>query len=109
MPGSPHVTVIEEGGGGRRPESARHALASASITLTLAILGSSVLPIPYAFSRLGVLPGLAIMLVVAASNSLSGTLLLRCASSLDKGTFESLAETVGGPTWKVRAAACVCG
>ena len=65
--------------------------------------GSSVLPLPFAFSRLGVLPGLVLMLAVALANALVGTLLLRCASSLDKHSFEGLAEAAGGPSWKVRS------
>jgi hypothetical protein len=104
---SPHVTLVEEGGWGRppRPETPGRALASATVTLTLAILGSSVLPVPYAVSRLGVLPGLGIMLAVGLGNSLAGTLLLRSAAALDRHTYEGLAHAVGGPSWKVGAAA----
>jgi hypothetical protein len=96
--------LIEDGGGGSTGvggETRRRALFSATSTLTLAILGSSVLPVPYAFSRLGVLPGLGVMLLVALSNAVAGTLLLRAAASLDKHTFEGLAEAVGGRSWKV--------
>lgn len=100
---SPHVTLIEDGGWGRapRPETPGRALASATVTLTLAILGSSVLPVPYAVSRLGVLPGLGIMLAVGLGNSLAGTLLLRAAAALDQHTYEGLAQSVGGPSWRV--------
>jgi hypothetical protein len=104
-PGGPLPAVgvlVEEGGGGQAAESPRRAFLSASATLTLAILGSTVLPVPFAFSRLGVLPGLAIMLTVALANTMVGTLLLRCAGSLHKHTFEGLAEAVGGSSWKVR-------
>lgn len=64
---------------------------------------SSVLPLPFAFSRLGVVPGLIIMMAVAVGNALAGTLLLRAASALDKHSFESIAEAVGGRSWRVSA------
>lgn len=66
---------------------------------------SSVLPLPYAFSRLGILPGLGIMLAVAGANALAGTLLLRAAGALRMHSFEGLAEAVGGRSWRVRAPA----
>lgn len=62
------------------------------------------LPLPFAFSRLGILPGLGIMLAVAAANALAGTLLLRAAGALHMHSFEGLAEAVGGRAWRVRAA-----
>ncbi|KAI3429787.1 hypothetical protein D9Q98_010100 [Chlorella vulgaris] len=102
--------LIEDGGGGSTGvggETRRRALFSATATLTLAILGSSVLPVPYAFSRLGVLPGLGVMLLVALSNAVAGTLLLRAAASLDKHTFEGLAEAVGGRSWKLATETCL--
>lgn len=141
------VVLIEDGtgsgsggGGSNAVDSPRRALASASITLTLAILGrrvnlpdgsgrldffacsvcllprpkesllrslccSSVLPVPFAFSRLGILPGLGIMLVVAGANALAGTLLLRAAGTLNMHSFEGLAEAVGGRAWRVSASA----
>ena len=63
---------------------------------------STVLPVPFAFSRLGVLPGILLMLFVALGNALAGTLLLRCAGSLGAYSYEGLAEAVGGKSWKVR-------
>ena len=59
------------------------------------------LPLPYAISRLGVFPGMGIMLAVAGGNALAGTLLLRAAGCLDKHSFEGLAEAVGGRSWQV--------
>ena len=60
------------------------------------------LPVPYAFSRLGVLPGLGVALSVALANALTGTLVLRCAGALDAHSLEGLAGAAGGPAWKVR-------
>ncbi|KAK9867720.1 hypothetical protein WJX84_002234 [Apatococcus fuscideae] len=59
-----------------RPMTAR---LSAAATLTLSILGSSVLPIPFAFSKMGVLVGVLTMGIVASANCLTSTLLLRAA------------------------------
>jgi hypothetical protein len=59
-----------------------------------------VLPVPFAFSRTGVLVGLATALVVAAANAWTGTLLLRAAGALGCTTFEGLAHRVGGEPWK---------
>ena len=162
MAGLAAAPALEGGGGGRAaaqaapapPDSASHAFWSATLTLTLAILGrcvaprggtggcgcrstpvnktrsspavhrhlstpgalppalhsrSSVLPLPFVFSRLGVAPGLAVMLAVALGNALAGTLLLRAAGALDRHSYEGLAEAVGGPSWKVRCCPAVPG
>ncbi|PRW60760.1 amino acid transporter [Chlorella sorokiniana] len=109
------VVLVEDGGSDRsrrraatqEHETALHAGLSAGVTLTLAILGSSVLPLPFAFSRLGVVPGLLIMLAVALGNALAGTLLLRAAGALDKHSFESIAEAVGGRSWRVFTEVCL--
>jgi len=63
-----------------------------------------VLPLPFAFSRLGIIPGLAAMMAVALGNALAGTLLLRAAGCLDRHSFEGLAEVVGGRPWRVSGA-----
>lgn len=84
-----------------RVESRRRAFLSAAVTLTLGILGSSVLPVPFAFSRTGVLLGLAVSALVGFSNALTGTLLLRSAGHLGEHTFEALAGKAAGPAWKV--------
>lgn len=62
---------------------------------------STVLPLPWAFSRLGVVPGLAVTLAVALGNALAGTLLLRAAGALDCHSFEGLADRVGGRSWRL--------
>jgi sodium-coupled neutral amino acid transporter 11 len=69
-------------------ESPARAFQSAVSTLTLGILGSSVLPLPYCFSRLGVGPGLAIAVIVALCNAYTGVVLIRAAGHLKKTTFE---------------------
>ncbi|KAL6756334.1 transmembrane amino acid transporter protein-domain-containing protein [Haematococcus lacustris] len=46
---------------GAQPDSLRRALYSAIVTLTLGVLGSTILPVPFAFSKLGVIPGCATM------------------------------------------------
>jgi hypothetical protein len=94
------VFVLE--GDGHPAESKLKAFLSASVTLTLGILGSSVLPVPFAFSRLGVLAGLLVASVVSLANALTGTLLLRAAGHLGAHTFETLAYTAAGNGWKVR-------
>lgn len=43
------------------------------------------------------------MMAVALGNALAGTLLLRAAGALDKHSFESIAEAVGGRSWRVSA------
>eukprot|EP00887_Chlorella_sp_A99_P003836 scaffold11.g3836.t1 len=96
------VVVLEEGPGPALPaESASHAFLSASITLTLGILGSSVLPVPFAFSRMGVALSLVTAAVVAAANAYTGTLVVRAAGAAHKHTFESLAHAVCGRGWQI--------
>lgn len=60
------------------------------------------LPLPFVFSRLGVVPGLGVMLAVSLGNAVAGTLLLRAAGAVGRPSYEGLAEAVGGRTWKVR-------
>ncbi|KAK9866264.1 hypothetical protein WJX84_005087 [Apatococcus fuscideae] len=81
-----------------RPMTAR---LSAAATLTLSILGSSVLPIPFAFSKMGVLVGVLTMGIVASANCLTSTLLLRAALKTGHSSYEGIAEAAGGSTWKV--------
>ncbi|KAG7667005.1 hypothetical protein Ndes2526B_g04504 [Nannochloris sp. 'desiccata'] len=69
-------------------ESPSRAFRSAVSTLTLGILGSSVLPLPFCFSRLGVFPGLGVALIVAFANAYTGTVLIRAAGHLKKRTYE---------------------
>lgn len=62
---------------------------------------SSVLSIPYAWSRLGVLCGLLTQIVVAICNATASVLLLKTASKVERTTYEDVAEAVGGPSWKL--------
>ena len=82
-------------------ETPTRLLLSATLTLTLSILGSSVLPVPFAFSRTGVFVGLATSLVVAYANAVGCSLLLRAARKTGHGTFEGVAQAAGGPLLKV--------
>jgi hypothetical protein len=62
-----------------------------------------VLPVPFAFSRMGVLLGILTMAVVAYSNSLTSVLLLRAAGLTGHDTYEGVAHAVAGPVWKARS------
>jgi hypothetical protein len=62
---------------------------------------SSVLPVPFAFSHMGVLLGVVTMAVVAYSNSLTSVLLLRAAGLTGHDSYEGVAQAVGGRAWKV--------
>ncbi|KAK9906824.1 hypothetical protein WJX75_008674 [Coccomyxa subellipsoidea] len=84
-----------------KEESRVRLLTSAVFTLTLSILGSSVLPVPFAFSRMGLLLGVLTMAVVAYSNSLTSVLLLRAAGLTGHDSYEGVAQAVGGRAWKV--------
>ena len=59
------------------------------------------LPVPYAFSRMGVALGLLTALVVSAANAYTGTLLIRASGAANRHTFEALAQAVGGRGWRV--------
>jgi len=61
-----------------------------------------VLPVPFAFARMGVVPGVVTILVVAYSNTLTSSLLLRAAAHTGCFSYEGVAEAVGGRAWKVR-------
>lgn len=102
---SPIAVLAEPGVDG--PDTAAAAFRSATLTLTLAILGSSVLPVPWAFSRTGVIPGLAIAAAVAAANAWAGTALVRAAGHLGKRTFESVVSAAFGGSKSLRIASQV--
>lgn len=65
---------------------------------------SSMLPVPYAFSKTGVLLGVLVMLVVAGSNCLTSLLLLKAAGKTGRNSYEGVALAVGGQKWKVHSA-----
>jgi amino acid permease len=89
-------------------ETRRRAFGAALVTLTLGILGSSVLPVPWAFSRAGVAAGLGTSLAVAAANAYTGVLLLRAAAHTGRRTYEGVAEAAGGSrAWRLVAQAAL--
>lgn len=81
------------------------ALRSSCTTLTLGVLGSSVLPMPFALSKTGVLVGFLTMLVVAAANDATSCMLIRAAAATGCATYEELAHAAGGAPLKARLAA----
>lgn len=64
---------------------------------------STVLPIPYAMSKIGLLVGLLTMAVVAAVNDATCCMLIRASAATGHYSYESLAEWAGGKRAKVRA------
>jgi amino acid permease len=66
---------------------------------------SSILPIPFAISKTGVLVGCLTMLLVAWANDATSCMLIRAAGATGKITYEALAEWAGGKAWKVRSQA----
>ena len=96
---APHYTTdINE------DEPSERAFWSAVTTLTLGILGSSLLPVPWAFSRLGIFVGGALALLVAMANAYTGTILIRAAGHLEKRTYEGVvAATFGSPHFRTLA------
>lgn len=68
---------------------------------------SSILPIPFAISKTGVLVGCLTMVVVAWANDATSCMLIRAAGATGKPTYEALAEWAGGRAWKVGPAATV--
>ncbi|GLC55693.1 hypothetical protein PLESTB_001015400 [Pleodorina starrii] len=77
-------------------DTAGHALYSALVTLTLGVLGSTVLPVPYAFSKTGIAAGALTMALVAAANDATCCMMIRAAAHTGLTTFEQLADWAGG-------------
>eukprot|EP00199_Chlamydomonas_sp_CCMP681_P000359 CAMPEP_0119116390 /NCGR_PEP_ID=MMETSP1180-20130426/52256_1 /TAXON_ID=3052 ORGANISM="Chlamydomonas cf sp, Strain CCMP681" /NCGR_SAMPLE_ID=MMETSP1180 /ASSEMBLY_ACC=CAM_ASM_000741 /LENGTH=542 /DNA_ID=CAMNT_0007105527 /DNA_START=42 /DNA_END=1667 /DNA_ORIENTATION=+ len=94
------VWVVE---GPPSTEIIRRALYSAVVTLTLGVLGSTILPVPWAFANLGILPGVAVMAMVAFVNDCTCCMLVRASAITGKFGYEQLAEHVGGHRAKVLA------
>lgn len=69
--------------------------------LTCSFRCSSILPIPFAISKTGVLVGVLTMLLVAWANDATSCMLIRAAAATGKPTYEALAEWAGGRPWKV--------
>jgi amino acid permease len=81
------------------------AFWSAFYTFNLAIMGGSVLPMPYAISKTGVLVGMLTMALVALCNDYTTCLTISAAYTTGLDSFEALAYWAGGPHWKVRGTA----
>jgi hypothetical protein len=91
--------------------TSRRAFWSAFCTFNLAIMGGSVLPMPYAMSKTGVLVGMLTMLLVALCNDYTTCLTISAAYTTGLDSFEALAHWAGGPHWKVgqiREEPCEC-
>ncbi|GBF99780.1 amino acid transporter [Raphidocelis subcapitata] len=82
-------------------DTARRAYRSAVFTLSLGVLGSSVLPLPFAICNTGVLMGLATMAVVAWTNCATSRMLINAAGRTGRHTYEGLAEWAGGAPWRL--------
>ncbi|GAQ81504.1 Amino acid transporter protein [Klebsormidium nitens] len=76
-------------------------MLSAGSALTLAIMGSSILPIAAAFASTGVVCAVTLMGVVALANLYTCDLLLRQAYVAGKTNYEELAYAVGGEPWLI--------
>lgn len=97
MSSSPLAPAVQE----PPNESPTRALVSAVFTLTLSILGSSLLPLPYAFSKTGIVVGLFLMTVSALTNAFTARLVLEAGHATGRKSYEGVAEAVGGRRWKV--------
>lgn len=94
------------------PRRRRTAAVRAAVgTLTLAIFGSGVFPVPYAFSLAGLGAGLAVVALAAALNAYTCALLLRASARWAEQhgaplpSYEGLAGHVCGPVGRAAAQA----
>lgn len=71
--------------------------------MSLPVLCSCVLVLPYAFSQTGVLLGVLTCVLVACCNTLTCKLLLRSAEKTGHDSYEGIAEALGGRLWKVHS------
>lgn len=62
---------------------------------------SSLLPLPYAFSKTGIVVGLFLMTVSALTNAFTARLVLEAGHATGRKSYEGVAEAVGGRRWKV--------
>lgn len=82
--------------------TSKQAFWSAFTTFNLTVMGNSVLPMPYAFSRTGAIVGLLTMLLVALCNDFTTLLMISAVYETGHDSYESLAQWAGGRPWKVR-------
>ena len=69
----------------------------AATNLCSATLGAGVLSLPFALSRTGIVPGLLLLVLAAASTVGSIDLLVRCQSRTGLGGYEAMALVLLGP------------
>lgn len=79
----------------------KQAFWSAFTTFNLTVMGNSVLPMPYAFSKTGAIIGFATMLLVALCNDFTTLLMISAVYETGHDSYESLALWAGGKVWKV--------
>ncbi len=63
--------------------------------------GSTVLPVPYAFSQTGIAAGAVTMGLVAAANDATCCMMIRAAAHTGLTTYEQLSGWAGGPRARV--------
>lgn len=101
--GAPVAWVVEDSGvvdSYYAGDTAGRAYRSAVFTLSLGVLGSSVLPLPFAICKTGILLGCITMAVVAWTNVATSCMLIRASACTGRHTYEGLAEWAGGRSWK---------
>lgn len=82
---------------------------AATATLTLASMGSAILPLAAAFADTGIIAGLLVMLIVAVCNAFTSKLLLRQSYLSSSPDYETLAFNIAGPLWKFFTELCIFG
>lgn len=83
------------------PLSTASEMGASILTLSLGILGSSCLPVGFAFSNLGLFWGVGFALLVALANNYTGNIVLVASYVLEKGppyTYEGMCAMVGPGT-----------
>lgn len=73
------------------------AFYSAVVTLSLGVLGSTVLPVPFAISKTGIAVGVITMTVVAYANDLTSCMLIEAAAAT--GALYYAAQVIGNCFW----------
>lgn len=89
------------------PQSDARLAVSCFLTLSLSILGSSVLPVPFAWSRAGVVPGALVAAAVAFANAAACRWLADAAAATGHTAFDALARDVGGSFLAALTRACL--
>lgn len=70
--------------------------------------GSTVLPVPYAFSQTGIAAGAVTMGLVAAANDATCCMMIRAAAHTGLTTYEQLSGWAGGPRARVSLQLAIC-